>query len=127
SGLKINIHKSNIYGIVVSTEDVHLMASNTGCAMGMFPFTYLGLPIGCNMSLNMNWKLLVDKFKAKLFIWKASLLCFGGCLALIKSVLGSLGINYFSIFKVPIMVLDSLEKMRATFFCGGSQDSRKLG
>ncbi|GJT40480.1 putative RNA-directed DNA polymerase, eukaryota, reverse transcriptase zinc-binding domain protein [Tanacetum coccineum] len=99
SGLKINIHKSNIYGVGVSTEDVHLKASNTGCIAGTFPFTYLGLPIGCNMSVNANWKLLVDKSKAKLFGWKVNLLSFGGRLTLIKSVLGSLG---------------------------GSQDSRKL-
>ncbi|GKA57864.1 putative RNA-directed DNA polymerase, eukaryota, reverse transcriptase zinc-binding domain protein [Tanacetum coccineum] len=90
SGLKLNIHKSNIYGIVVSTDDVHLMASNTGCVAGTLPFTYLGLPIGGNMSLNENWKPLIDKFKAKLSGWKANLLSFGGRLTLIKSVLGSL-------------------------------------
>ncbi|GKF66383.1 hypothetical protein Tco_0192900, partial [Tanacetum coccineum] len=32
SRLKINIHKSSIYGIGVSSEDVHLMASITGCS-----------------------------------------------------------------------------------------------
>ncbi|GJY20642.1 RNA-directed DNA polymerase, eukaryota, reverse transcriptase zinc-binding domain protein, partial [Tanacetum coccineum] len=70
NGLKLNIHKSNIYGIVVSNDDVHLMASNTGCAAGTLPFTYLGLPIGCNMSLTENWKILIDKFKTKLSGWK---------------------------------------------------------
>nr|GEY59126.1 putative RNA-directed DNA polymerase, eukaryota, reverse transcriptase zinc-binding domain protein [Tanacetum cinerariifolium] len=103
SGLKINIHKSNIYGIGVSLEDVHLMASNTSCVAASFPFTYLGLPIGCNMSLIANWKPLVDKFKAKLTVWKANLLSFGGWLTLIKSILGSLSIYYLSIFRVPEM------------------------
>ncbi|GJU76062.1 RNA-directed DNA polymerase, eukaryota, reverse transcriptase zinc-binding domain protein [Tanacetum coccineum] len=46
SGLKINILKSNIYGIGVSDVDVSSMDSNSGCASGFFPFTYLGLPIG---------------------------------------------------------------------------------
>ncbi|GJY77877.1 hypothetical protein Tco_0483678 [Tanacetum coccineum] len=46
SGLKINIHKSNIYGFGVSTEGVHLMDPNTGCATGTFPVTYLRLLIG---------------------------------------------------------------------------------
>ncbi|GJV11386.1 RNA-directed DNA polymerase, eukaryota, reverse transcriptase zinc-binding domain protein [Tanacetum coccineum] len=32
SGLKINIHKSNVYGIGVSDVDVSFMASNSGCA-----------------------------------------------------------------------------------------------
>ncbi|GKF59387.1 hypothetical protein Tco_0176173, partial [Tanacetum coccineum] len=50
SGLKINIHKSNIYGVGVSNEDVSSVARASGCASGSFPLTYLGLPIGSNMS-----------------------------------------------------------------------------
>ncbi|GKF80940.1 putative RNA-directed DNA polymerase, eukaryota, reverse transcriptase zinc-binding domain protein, partial [Tanacetum coccineum] len=46
SGLKININKSNIFGIGVSDDEVSNMARNSSCATGSFPFTYLGLPIG---------------------------------------------------------------------------------
>nr|GEU92393.1 retrovirus-related Pol polyprotein from transposon TNT 1-94 [Tanacetum cinerariifolium] len=46
SGLKINIQKFNVYGIGVLDVDVSSMASNSGCALGFFPFNYLGLPIG---------------------------------------------------------------------------------
>ncbi|GKD94820.1 hypothetical protein Tco_1374657, partial [Tanacetum coccineum] len=74
SGLKINIHNSSIYGVGVPPEEIHHMASNTGCSAGSFPITYLGFPIGSNMSLTANWKLLVDKFHSKLSSWKASLL-----------------------------------------------------
>ncbi|GJS34892.1 RNA-directed DNA polymerase, eukaryota [Tanacetum coccineum] len=42
--------------------------------------------------------------------WKANLLSIGGCLTLIKSVLGSLGIYYLSIFKTLETVLNLLEK-----------------
>ncbi|GJQ96973.1 cytochrome P450 CYP72A219-like protein [Tanacetum coccineum] len=126
SGLKINIHKSNIYGIGVSEEDVHLMASNTGCSAGLFPFTYLGLPIGSNMSLTANWKTLVDKFHSKLSSWKNNLLSFGERFTLIKAVLGSLGIYYLSFFKVPEAILKTLEKSRVSFFWGSSQGSKKL-
>ncbi|GKD35184.1 putative RNA-directed DNA polymerase, eukaryota, reverse transcriptase zinc-binding domain protein, partial [Tanacetum coccineum] len=99
SGLKINIHNSSIYGVGVPPEEIHHMASNTGCSAGSFPITYLGFPIGSNMSLTANWKLLVDKFHSKLSSWKASLLSYGGRLTLLKTVLGSLGIYYFSLFK----------------------------
>ncbi|GJT04638.1 putative RNA-directed DNA polymerase, eukaryota, reverse transcriptase zinc-binding domain protein [Tanacetum coccineum] len=60
-GLKINIHKSNIYDIGVSNDEVSSMASRTGCAAGSFPFIYLGLPIGSNMNLMSSWNILVDR------------------------------------------------------------------
>ncbi|GKD18950.1 hypothetical protein Tco_1208108 [Tanacetum coccineum] len=50
-GLKINIHKYNIYGIGVSNDEVSSTASRTGCAAGSFPFTYRGILIGSNMNL----------------------------------------------------------------------------
>ncbi|GJW79943.1 RNA-directed DNA polymerase, eukaryota, reverse transcriptase zinc-binding domain protein [Tanacetum coccineum] len=78
SGLKINIHKSNVYGVGVSD----------------------------------NEKTLLDKFDSRLSKWKAKLLSIGGRLTLIKSVLGSLGIYYLSIFKVSDIVLKTLEKKR---------------
>ncbi|GKA27695.1 hypothetical protein Tco_0713863 [Tanacetum coccineum] len=66
------------------------MASYTGCEPGFFPFTYLGLPIGSNMSRIANWRPLIDHFKARLSGWKANHLSIGGRLTLIKSVLDSL-------------------------------------
>ncbi|GJY20142.1 putative RNA-directed DNA polymerase, eukaryota, reverse transcriptase zinc-binding domain protein [Tanacetum coccineum] len=66
SGLKINIQKSNIYGIGVSDVDVASMASYSGCASGSFSFTYLRLPIGSNMSLTSSWQVLLDRFQLKL-------------------------------------------------------------
>ncbi|GKA29337.1 putative RNA-directed DNA polymerase, eukaryota, reverse transcriptase zinc-binding domain protein [Tanacetum coccineum] len=89
SGLKINIHKSNIYGIGVSNEEVSIMATSTGCAPGSLPFTYLGLPIGSNMNLISNWQPLIDRFQSRLSSWKANMLSIGGRLTLIKAVLGS--------------------------------------
>ncbi|GKD04054.1 putative RNA-directed DNA polymerase, eukaryota, reverse transcriptase zinc-binding domain protein [Tanacetum coccineum] len=125
SGLKININKSNIYGIDVSEDAVSTMARNSRCAAGSFPFTYLGLPIRSNMNLISGWKTVIDCFQSKLSSWKASLLSIGGRLTLIKSVLGSLGIYYLSIFKAPEFVLKSLEGLRAKFFWG-CKDSKKL-
>nr|GFC66350.1 RNA-directed DNA polymerase, eukaryota, reverse transcriptase zinc-binding domain protein [Tanacetum cinerariifolium] len=66
------------------------MAACTGCKAGSFPFSYLGLPIGSNMSRIANWQILIDRFKARLSGWKANLLSIGGRLTLINSVLESL-------------------------------------
>ncbi|GJX30506.1 putative RNA-directed DNA polymerase, eukaryota, reverse transcriptase zinc-binding domain protein [Tanacetum coccineum] len=63
SGLKINISKSNLYGIGVSEEDLHSMARVTGCQAGTFPITYLGLPIGKSMHYLSSWNTLIENFK----------------------------------------------------------------
>ncbi|GJS61759.1 hypothetical protein Tco_0656543 [Tanacetum coccineum] len=84
SGLKININKSNIYGIGVSDDEVSNMARNPGCAAGIFPFTYLGLPIGSNMNRISCWKTLIDRFQSRLSSSKASHLSIRGRLTLIK-------------------------------------------
>ncbi|GJR05818.1 putative RNA-directed DNA polymerase, eukaryota, reverse transcriptase zinc-binding domain protein [Tanacetum coccineum] len=105
SGLKININKSNLFRVGVSSEEVVNMAATSGCLSSSLPLSYLGLPIGSNMNRVASWKVLIDRFKNKLPGWKASFLSIGGRLTLIKSVLGSLGIYYMSIFKAPEIVL----------------------
>ncbi|GKA06263.1 hypothetical protein Tco_0685487 [Tanacetum coccineum] len=126
AGLKINIHKCNVYGIEVSAEEGSSMANNTGCPSGTFPFVYLGLPIGSNMNLTSNWKVLVNRYHSRLSNWKANLLSIGRRLTLIKVDPGSLEIYYLSILKALDLVLKSIEIIRASFFWGGSQESRKL-
>ncbi|GJS16186.1 RNA-directed DNA polymerase, eukaryota, reverse transcriptase zinc-binding domain protein [Tanacetum coccineum] len=109
----------------VSSEEIVSLASLTGCSPGNLPFKYLGLPIGANMNQVSNWNILVDRFRTKLSSWKANLLSIGGRLTLIKSVLGSTGIYYLSIFNVLETINKLLEKFRATFFWGGDKENRK--
>ncbi|GJX94717.1 RNA-directed DNA polymerase, eukaryota, reverse transcriptase zinc-binding domain protein [Tanacetum coccineum] len=90
-GLKNNISKSNLFGIGVTEEDLHTMASVTGYQASSFPITYLSIPIGKSMHFLSSWNTLIDKFNLKLSKWKASLLSSGGRYTLIKFVLESLG------------------------------------
>nr|GEX65776.1 RNA-directed DNA polymerase, eukaryota [Tanacetum cinerariifolium] len=57
SGLKINIHKSNIQCIGINEDEVYNMASNARCIAGNIHFNYLGLPIGSNMKSIASWKI----------------------------------------------------------------------
>ncbi|GJZ02370.1 putative RNA-directed DNA polymerase, eukaryota, reverse transcriptase zinc-binding domain protein [Tanacetum coccineum] len=116
SDLNININKSNLYGVGISSSDIDRMTPGTGCAAGSFPFSYHGLPIGSNMGRIVNWKELIDRFKARLLGWKTNLLSIGGRLTFIKSVLGSLVIYQLSISKAPEAVIKALESLRASFF-----------
>lgn len=49
-----------------------------------------------------------------------------GRMQLCKSVLGSLGIYYFSLYKAPSKILNELESLRARFFWGGCNEKRKV-
>ncbi|GKB48119.1 hypothetical protein Tco_0898872 [Tanacetum coccineum] len=102
---------SNAVSTGVCDDNVTSMANNSGCALGSFPFTYLGLTIGSNMSLISSWQVSLEAFvvEGKPPFYKVRL-------TLIKLVLSSLGIYYFSIFKLHESVLSSLERSRATFF-----------
>ncbi|GJR29739.1 putative RNA-directed DNA polymerase, eukaryota, reverse transcriptase zinc-binding domain protein [Tanacetum coccineum] len=82
--LKININKSNLYGVGVPSSEVVRLAAGTGCSAISLPLTYLGLPIGSNMGRILNWKVLIDRFKARLSGWKANMLSSEGRLTLIN-------------------------------------------
>nr|GEW90854.1 RNA-directed DNA polymerase, eukaryota [Tanacetum cinerariifolium] len=105
SGLKINYHKSNLFGVGVPFDEVSRAALITGCNSIQTPFSYLGLPIDCNMANVKNWDPIVDKFFKRLSKWKSSMLSIIGRATLISSVLGSIGTYYFSMFPMPITVI----------------------
>ena len=46
SGLKVNFHKSMLFGINIHDSWLTEAASVPHCKMGRLPFLYLGLPIG---------------------------------------------------------------------------------
>lgn len=50
----LNVQKSKLLGIGVFEEDINKMASILECGASGFPFTYLGVPVGCNMSRIVN-------------------------------------------------------------------------
>ncbi|KAJ0520454.1 putative RNA-directed DNA polymerase [Helianthus annuus] len=105
SGLKINIEKSNLYGIGVGTEEIGVMANEVGCNADSLPFKYLGLKVGANMNRIKNWQPVIDIFRARLSKWKSHLLSIGGRAVLIKSVMESLPTYYFSLYKAPSKVI----------------------
>ncbi|KAJ0548291.1 putative RNA-directed DNA polymerase [Helianthus annuus] len=125
SGLKINIEKSNLYGIGVEQEDINNMASEVGCKPDVLPFKYLGLKVGANMNRISNWQPVYDIFRSRLDKWKSNLLSIGGRVVIIRSVMESLPCYYFSLYKAPKKVIQDLESMIKKFLWGGSIEDRK--
>ncbi|GJW76393.1 RNA-directed DNA polymerase, eukaryota [Tanacetum coccineum] len=98
----------------------------TGCNAMQTPFSYLGLPIDCNMANVKSWDPIVDKFSKRLSKWKSSMLSIGGRDTLISSVLGSIGTYYLSLFSMPITVSKKLESIRSHFFWGSDDSSKRI-
>nr|GEX15696.1 ribonuclease H-like domain-containing protein [Tanacetum cinerariifolium] len=126
SGLKINLHKSKLMGIGVSSNVVAAAASLIDFSILIAPFNYLGVKVGCNMSRITSWDDVFSKVSSRLSKWKLKLLSIGGRLSLLKSVLTSIPLYHMSIFKVPIGVLNHLESIRRNFFYGVDGSDRKL-
>lgn len=51
SGLKVNFHKSRLFGTCISDSELLRMAQILGCLKSTFPFVYLGTRI-CNQNEN---------------------------------------------------------------------------
>ncbi|GKD02121.1 RNA-directed DNA polymerase, eukaryota [Tanacetum coccineum] len=111
SGLKVNIDKSRVIGVNVPVNEVVSMAASLGCSHDALPFFYLGLPVGKRMNTCDGWNEVIHRFRNKLSSWKANTLSIGGRLTLVKAVLGSLPIYYFSLFKAPQKVINTLESI----------------
>ncbi|GJX39412.1 RNA-directed DNA polymerase, eukaryota, reverse transcriptase zinc-binding domain protein [Tanacetum coccineum] len=112
--------------LCVTDAEVSHMAHIIGCGAAKFPFKYLGIPVGCNMTRCAHWHDIVHKFSVKLSSWKAHLLSVGGRLSFIKSVLGNLPTNYMSIYLMPVSIRNKLESMRRNFFIGGDLEEKRM-
>nr|GEX84821.1 RNA-directed DNA polymerase, eukaryota [Tanacetum cinerariifolium] len=88
SGLRINLHKSKLNGIVADQSMVEAAASNIGCMALNLPFSYLGIIIGGNMSRIKAWDDVINKVPCRLSKWKMKILSIGGRFTLLKSVWG---------------------------------------
>jgi len=100
SGLYINFHKSSIIGINVDDHLCLRLATSIFCRLDSLLSKYLGMPLGANPSRISTWKLVIEKFRKRLHMWKMRLLSMASCLCLIKSVLNSLPIYFISVFKM---------------------------
>ncbi|KAJ0520598.1 putative RNA-directed DNA polymerase [Helianthus annuus] len=126
SGLKINIHKSSIFGCGVNLHSVKEQVCLMKCKYGVIPFTYLGVKVGANMNRISNWEPVKEVLCSRLSKWKSKMLSIGGRVTLIKSVLESLPTYYFSIYKAPVKVINELEVIIKKFLWGGNLEARKL-
>ncbi|GJZ18250.1 putative RNA-directed DNA polymerase, eukaryota, reverse transcriptase zinc-binding domain protein [Tanacetum coccineum] len=109
--LKVNFSKSKLFDVGVNATEIQSFANILDCQASTFPCSYLGLPIGANMSKACNWKPIIVKFHKRLASWKARNLSYGGRLTLLESVLGALGLNEED--EVTVAALDPFSRTMA--------------
>ncbi|GKV16128.1 hypothetical protein SLEP1_g26814 [Rubroshorea leprosula] len=85
SGLKINFSKSNVCGFNVLERWLRGASRVWQCGVGKTPFTYLGMPVGGKPGSKEFWVPVVNKFRAKLAVWKSTMLSVGGRITLLNS------------------------------------------
>ncbi|KAJ9536335.1 hypothetical protein OSB04_un000486 [Centaurea solstitialis] len=108
----------------VQDNELRNITSLLKCEDAKLPFSYLGITMGANMGVAKNWKIVIDKINAKLSLWKAKTLSFGGRVTLCKPVLGSIPLYFMSLYRDPQKVIDLIDKLRRRFIWGVSSSGK---
>ena len=66
SGLNINFNKSYLFGVCFKQHNLGEWADMISCKVGVFPSTYLGLPLGAKANSIKMWEPIVEKFGRRL-------------------------------------------------------------
>ncbi|GAU18465.1 hypothetical protein TSUD_366480 [Trifolium subterraneum] len=126
SGLKVNFHKSKLYGINIDEHFLSASSAFLHCEVESIPFRFLGIPVGSNPRRRATWSPIVDSMKRRLCAWNGRNLSIGGRVTLLNSVLSSLPLYFFSFYKAPVSVIKELVSIQRTFLWGGGMDNKKV-
>jgi hypothetical protein len=118
TGLKVNYSKSQMIPLNMSQEQAAILSSTFGCQLGTLPFTYLGLPMGTTKPRVEDYMPLMDKTERRLTSTSA-LLTQAGRLQLVNSVLSSLPTYAMCSLKIPVVVLDFIDRARRHYLWRG--------
>jgi len=111
----INFRKSSLYGINIDPSFLTVVGTFLHCKVGSLLLNFLGLLVGAIPRFIKTWNPVVEKFKKRLSIWKGRHLSISGRLVLINSILSSLPLFYFSIYKAPKKVLETFSGTQRRF------------
>jgi hypothetical protein len=124
SGLVVNYHKSCLLPINVDSDKISSLANSFGCTVGVYPFTYLGLPMGLTKPQVKDYAPLICRIERKLSAG-SMFLNQAGRLQLVNSVISSLPTYYMCTLKLPVTVIDIIDKHRKNCLWRGNDTRRK--
>lgn len=126
TGLKMNFSKSFIVPINVSDEKCQLLANTLGCQVGTMPFTYLGLPLGTTRPSVEEFMPLLNIIEKRM-MGINKFLSYPGRLILVNSVYAVMPTFHMCAFKLPVPVLDQVEKYCKSCLWKGGDLTKKGG
>ncbi|RVW48807.1 putative ribonuclease H protein [Vitis vinifera] len=125
SGLKVNLDKSNIYGINLEQNHLSRLAEMLDCKAFGWPMLYLGLPLGGNPKACGFWNPVIKRISRRLDGWQKAYLSFGGRITLIQSCLTHMPCYFLSLFKIPSSVARKIERMQRDFLWSGIGEGKR--
>ena len=111
--------------IVGEVGNIDALATIVRCRMGSLPMKYLGMSLGTPDKTTSVWNPILERMEKKLSGWKLLYLSKGGRLTLLKSTLSSLPMYYLSLFVIPVVVADRLERIQRKFLWGSLEECFK--
>ncbi|KAJ9688885.1 hypothetical protein PVL29_014502 [Vitis rotundifolia] len=125
SGLKVNLDKSNIYGINLGQNQLHRLAELLDCKASGWLILYLGLPLGGNPKTCGFWDPVIERISSRLDGWQKTYLSFGGRITLIQFCLTHMPCYFLSLFKIPASVATRIERMQRDFLWSGVGEDKR--
>ena len=95
------------------------LANVLGCQVGSLPFTYLGLPLGITKLRIVDFAPLINKMERRLTA-TSTFLAFSGKVELTKAVLSALPTYTVCTLKLPLGVVNNLDRARGDCLWRGS-------
>ena len=108
----------------MTNDHALFLAATFGCQLGTLPFTYLGLPLGTMKPKVDDFMPLMEKTE-KRFTSTSAFLTQAGRLQLVNSVISSMPTYAMCSLKIPIAVLDFINRARKHCLWRGSYVNAK--
>jgi hypothetical protein len=119
TGLSSNLAKSSAMPIRCGGINLQEVLQPLNVTVKNFPCKYLGMPLSLQQLRKGDYQALLDKIDALLAAWKGALISREGRLVLLKSVLISMVVYMMTIHKLPVWVIEQIEKKCRAWFWRG--------
>ena len=118
SGFKVNLDKSNLYGINLDQDHLSRLDLMLDCKASL----YLGLPLRGNLKACGFWDPVIERILRRLNDWKKAYLSFGGKITLIHSCLSHIPSYFLSLFKIFASMAAKIERLQRDFLWSGAEE-----